>query len=58
MVRQESRPHNSRLPQVAVTWLIEGLYFYSAFVQVDSLMLPNRHLLQTAKRCDQLKYPK
>lgn len=54
MVRQESRPHNSRLPQVAVTWLIEGLYFYSAFVQVDSLMLPNRHLLQTAKRCDQL----
>jgi hypothetical protein len=27
---------NSRLPQVAVTWLIEGSYFYQSLVQVDS----------------------
>ena len=42
---------NSRLPQVAVTWLIEGLCSYSASVQVDSLVLLNRHLRQAAKRC-------
>ncbi|HNU21724.1 MAG TPA: hypothetical protein PKN98_05250, partial [Bacteroidales bacterium] len=39
------------LPQVAVTWLIEGLCSYSASVQVDSLVLLNRHLRQAAKRC-------
>jgi hypothetical protein len=42
---------NSRLPQVAVTWLIEGSCFYSASVQVDSLVLLNRHLRQAANRC-------
>jgi hypothetical protein len=42
--------YNSRLPQVAVTWLVEGFYSYSASVQVDSLVLPNRHLRQAAKR--------
>ena len=41
---------NSRLPQVAVTWLIEGMCFYSALVQVDSEVLRNRHLRQAAKR--------
>ena len=32
---------NSRLPQVAVTWLSESLCYYSASVQVDSFMLRN-----------------
>jgi len=41
---------NSRLPQVAVTCKIESLCFYSASVQVDSLVLLNRHLRQAAKR--------
>jgi hypothetical protein len=41
---------NSRLPQVAVTWLIEVLCFYSASVLVDSLVLLNRHLRQAANR--------
>jgi hypothetical protein len=41
---------NSRLPQVSVSWLIEGSCFYSALVQVESLVLINRHLRQAAKR--------
>ena len=45
---------NSRLPQVAVTWLIKGLCSYSASVQVDSLVLLNRHLRQAAKRYRQV----
>ncbi len=31
--------HNSTYPKVAVTWLIEGSCFYSALVQIDSLVL-------------------
>jgi len=42
--------HNSRLPQVAVTWLSESLCYYSASVQVDSIVLLNRYLRQAAKR--------
>jgi hypothetical protein len=41
---------NIGLPQVAVTWLIEGLCFYQTSVQVDSLVLLNRHLRQAANR--------
>jgi len=50
MNEKRSPAHNSRLPQVAVTWLIEGLCSYSASVQIDSLVFLNRHLRQSAKR--------
>jgi len=42
--------HNSRLPQVAVTWLSESLCYYSASVQLDSFVLLNPHERQAAKR--------
>ena len=32
------------MPQVAVTWIIEHLCFYSASVEVDSLVLLKRGL--------------
>jgi hypothetical protein len=48
--KKKARPHNSRLPQVAVTCKIDSLCFYLALVQVDSLVLLNRHLRQAAKR--------
>lgn len=40
---------NSRLPQVAVTWLVEGSCSYQSLVQVDSEVLFNRHLRQATK---------
>lgn len=51
--QKESTTANSRLPQVAVTWLIEGLCSYSVSVQIDSLELLNRHMRQAAKRYTQ-----
>jgi hypothetical protein len=51
--KKKARPHNSRLPQVAVTCKIDSLCFYLALVQVDSLVLLNRHLRQAAKRYQQ-----
>lgn len=41
---------NRRLPQAAVTWLIEGLCFYPSLVPVESLVLLNRQMWQAAKR--------
>ena len=41
------------MPQVAVTWLIEGSCFYPSLVQVDSEVLRNRHLRQAANRYGQ-----
>jgi len=53
-IKTRTAAHNSRLPQVAVTLLIQGLYSYSALVQVDSLVLLNRHLRQAANRYRQV----
>src|SRR5690554_6116027 len=49
--------HNSRLQQVAVTWLIEGSCFYPSLVQVDSEVLRNRHLRVAANRSLQAEKP-
>lgn len=51
----ECRTANSRLPQVAVLWLIEGSCFYQSLVQVDSCVLRNRHLRQPANRYEQFE---
>ena len=48
--KKERRPHNTRLPQVAVTWLSESLCYYSASVQVDSFVLRNPPERKARKR--------
>ena len=48
--KKERRPHNTRLPQVAVTGLSESLCYYSASVQVDSFVLQNPPERKARKR--------
>jgi hypothetical protein len=48
--RQGSTGGNSVLPQMAVTYKIEAECYYQTSVQVDSLVLRNRHLRQAANR--------
>lgn len=51
--RQESRPHNSTYPKVAVQWLNQALSFYQSYCLVDSEALRNRHLRVAAERYQQ-----
>ena len=44
-------PYNMRLAQWGVTCKIESSCFYSALVQVDSLVLLSPPLRQAQKRC-------
>ena len=53
--KEESRPHNSTYPKVAVQWLNQALCFYQSFCLVDSEVLRNRHLRVAAKRYQQVK---
>ncbi|MBA4283858.1 MAG: hypothetical protein C0432_06170 [Candidatus Puniceispirillum sp.] len=48
--RQESRTHNSRLPQWGLTWLNQVQCFYQHLCLVDSEVLRNPPLRQAAKR--------
>jgi hypothetical protein len=48
---EEHRTDNSTYKKLAVQWLNEVHFFNQTFVQVDSFVLRNRHLLIAAPRC-------
>jgi len=48
--RQESRPHNSTYPKVAVQWLNQALCLYQRFVHLMKFSAENPRLRKAAKR--------
>ena len=50
-LEKEARTGNSGFKKLAVLWLQEVQFSNETFVVADSLVLQNRQLLKTAKRC-------
>jgi hypothetical protein len=56
--RKESRPHNRRLAQWRVKWLIEHSTSHQLLWCIDSLVLRNPPLRQAPKRWQTFEKPK